>query len=228
MQIQNLTLTTSKLSALRAFYIDTFRLPLLDESEESFTFQAGITTVTFRATEQADSVYHFAFTIPSNKFSLAYAWVKGMTEPLVLDGKDAFPSKSWGSDSVYFYDPAGNNVEFIAMPSLANDAPGPFDPAQDLLSVSEIGVPVRNVASEVGILEHDFGQTIFRDSISEKFAAVGDDEGRLIVVEIGRPWFPTTVGVVVAPVTVRVSGSREARYSIEGLPFTLEQVASQE
>lgn len=226
MRFTHLTLTTHKLPELRSFYIDTLHLPVLEESETELTFRAGITEVTLRVTEQADSVYHFAFTIPRNKFAQAHAWVSRLTPPLALDGRDVFHSESWDSDSVYFYDPAGNNVEFIAMASLANDAPGEFEPARDLLCVSEIGVPVRNVATEVAALERVFGQQVFRQSIGEKFAAVGDDEGRLIVVEIGRPWFPTDVGVVVAPVTARMQGPCEARYVVEGLPHRLEQFTS--
>ncbi|GHO57969.1 VOC family protein [Ktedonobacter robiniae] len=225
MQFTHLVLATHKLRELRSFYIDTFRLPVVEEDEESFTFDAGATRVTFRATEQVDSVYHFAFTIPRNKFEAAYAWISALTEPLMQNGQDRFLFGSWNNSSVYFYDPAGNNVEFIALHDLENDAPGAFEPARDLLRVSEIGLPVHSVPAEVEVLKRDFAQLAFRESEGPQFAAVGDLDGRLIVVEIGRAWYPTEVGAVVAPVTVRMRGPRQAQQQIEGLPYMLEQVS---
>src|SRR5437879_10926785 len=106
MQFTHLVLATHKLRELRSFYIDDFRLPLVEEDDESFTFDAGATRVMFRATEQADSVYHFAFTIPRNKFEAAYAWISALTEPITQNGQNRFLFGSWNNSSVYFYDPA--------------------------------------------------------------------------------------------------------------------------
>jgi len=138
------------------------------------------------------AIYHFAFNIPENQFAEARAWLTQRV-PLVLgpDGEDLFTFESWNSHAIYFYDAAGNIVEFIARHDLPNSSNQPFGPAS-LLSVSEIGWVVADVRAAVDTLQNDLGLSVYANSLSDEFAAVGDPNGLFIVVKQERPWFPDT------------------------------------
>jgi catechol-2,3-dioxygenase len=71
MRITDLHLSTQNLHAQRLFYTGTLGLPLVTETVASFTIQAGATRLLFQSTEQEGLLYHFAFSIPSNKLAHA-------------------------------------------------------------------------------------------------------------------------------------------------------------
>ena len=71
-----LKLRADRLQEQRAFYSETLGLPVVEESEQSFTIQAGETALEFeRAGDQAAPWYHFAFNIPENKLAKAKKWL---------------------------------------------------------------------------------------------------------------------------------------------------------
>src|SRR5215813_11557431 len=88
-------LETADLSAARMFYAHTLGLPLRQATSDAFTVQAGTTALTFRTTIQhlqQPLLYHFAFTIPVNKWQQAKAWLTARTRLLRAGGKDEFAS----------------------------------------------------------------------------------------------------------------------------------------
>src|SRR5205085_12036399 len=105
MRITELHLYTQVLHAQRIFYTRTLRLPLLTETGASFTIQAGATRLLFQRTEQEGLLYHFAFSIPSNKLAHAKEWLLARTPPvplLSLDGEDEFhDDESWNVSHLY-------------------------------------------------------------------------------------------------------------------------------
>src|SRR5579859_6591509 len=117
MRIKELHLFTQNLQAQRIFYTRTLGLPLVTETVASFAIQAGATRLLFQRTEKEGLRYQFAFSIPSNKLAHAKEWLLARTPsvPLLsLDGRDEFQLDNWNASNLYFYDAAGNILEFIA------------------------------------------------------------------------------------------------------------------
>ena len=67
----------------------------------------------------------------------------------------------WNAHSVFFYDPAGNVVEYIARHDLKNAAPGGFGSA-DILYASEIAWIVDDVAATASTLKKVVGIDQYR------------------------------------------------------------------
>ena len=147
-------------------------------------------------------------------------------ELLEEDGQDQFFTESWNAEQVYFLDADGNIVEFIARHELSSASDDPFS-SQHILNVSEIGYVVPNVLETVSDLG-DLGLGPYREP-GEKFAAVGDAHGLLIVAETGRPWFPTggmptEVRAGVAPLELTLRSTVPFGYTEPGLPYRLRGV----
>lgn len=228
MRITELHLYTQNLNAQRIFYTRTLGLPLITETVTSFTIQAGATRLLFQRTEQEGILYHFAFSIPSNKLAQAKEWLLARTPsvPLLsLDGQDEFHGESWNVSNLYFYDVAGNILEFIAHHDVPDSTPAGFD-EHSILHISEIGLAVDNVLAQVAEFKDRFGIEPYKGEASDTFTAVGDIYGLFIVVKIGRCWFPTeTDAAPVAPVEVTVEGAEEQHYLVSPYPYEIEVVA---
>ncbi len=228
MRITELHLSTQDLHAQRLFYTRTLGWPLVTETVASFTIQAGATRLLFQRTEQEGVLYHFAFSIPSNKLAYAKEWLLARTPPvplLSLDGQDEFHGESWNVSNLYFYDAAGNILEFIAHHDVPDSTPDGFD-EHAVLYISEIGLAVNNVLAQVAEFKDRFGIEPYRGESSDTFTAVGDIYGLLIVVKIGRFWFPTdTDAAPVAPVEVTIEGAEEQHYHVSPYPYEIDVVA---
>lgn len=238
--ILRLTLQTRDIAALRQFYTETLGLRLLRNDCDTITIAAGNTDLTFVENAVGNPIYHFAFNIPENKLDAARAWLAPRT-PLHREpgGDEVYNFASWNAHAVYFFDPAGNILEFIARHNLKNAAPivrtlhasgGPqgavdaaaaFTPA-DILYASEIGIVVDDVAEAVAAARRDWGLHVFNGTQSHDFAAVGTDEGLLIFAKRGRPWSGSD-GAVADVFIMRAlfSGDRDATLTLPGMPYTL-------
>ncbi len=192
MKIKTLTLPSSNIDSMREFYTNGLGLPLVREDDQGFTLQAGSTRLTFSHTENGSAPkQHFAFNIPPNLFHEAKAWLAERTE--LVRGKEGqveFDFSNWNALGMYFLDPAGNIGELIARDMLPEAETSRFT-AANILSVSEIGIPVPNVPETVELLRQVAGLEPYRGE-TETFAAVGDENGLLIVVQRGREWYPKT------------------------------------
>jgi len=197
MKITSLTLSTAGSAQATAFYSQALGLPLPQDN----TIQAGQTTLRF--TEGSDR-HHFAFNITPTKIEAARDWLTERGVELI-DGK-IHHFESWNAHAVYFWDPAGNVVEFIARHDLqVPDDNNPFTPA-DILSVSEIGLNSPDPAVLAATLMAQTGTTYYRPP-SPDFHPVGDEQGLLIIVPTHRPWFPDTrVPALGTPEKVEVDG----------------------
>jgi catechol-2,3-dioxygenase len=222
MHITELTLQTHDLATQRDFYEHTLELPIVEANEQAFTVQAGTTRLTFQATEQEDALYHVAFTVPGNKVAQAKSWATARF-PLLTNpaGLEEFGFGSWNSWSIYFRDPANNILEFIAHYDLARETAGNFGP-QDILHVSEIGLPVDDVPALVSHLQALLGVEPYKGQHSDTFTAVGDIYGLFIVVSAGRAWVPDLKSPAgIAPTKVTVQGTEERHYALSPLPYDL-------
>jgi catechol-2,3-dioxygenase len=227
MEILELRLTTSALAAQRTFYEELLGLHVLAETANSFTLHVGSTRLIFQATTQGKPTYHVAFNIPPEKMAQAKEWLATRATLLMRDGQDEFNFTSWNAKSVYFFDPAGNVLEFIARQGVSGKAEGPFGPA-DFLCVSEIGLPVDDVPARAAELITMLGIEPYKDQY-DVFAPLGDEHGLFIVVNIGRAWFPTTTTLsVAAPLRVTLSGRQPERHRLTLLPYDIDVAAAEE
>lgn len=217
MNISELFLLTNDLLAQRQFYVEVLHLPVVgDGGEHRLTVQAGSSRLTFtQAAAGWKGSYHFAFNVPSNQFGDAKTWLSRRVALLVdANGADEFAFTSWNAHGLYFSDPTGNVVELIARHDLPNSRHESFS-ERCILGVSEIGVVTDDVSTTVAEVQVELGVRVYRGSVSDTFAAVGDENGLLIIVKRGRVWFPDT-GITAEPfpLTVFLSG-------VGGEPFQL-------
>jgi catechol-2,3-dioxygenase len=196
MQILELRLNASSIQKVDDFYGNVLALNTFSVSGENnrVGMHAGKTELIFDSSPEP-SIYHFAFNIPSNKIEEAYAWLKEKVELLWLDEYRSHIAdfEDWNAKSVYFFDPLGNIVEFIARFDLADNASDPFSPIQ-IRNVSEIGIvfPQDTFEKDVKELMNNFPLEYFdKQPPMKQFRAIGDDHGLFIVVPEKRNWYPT-------------------------------------
>jgi catechol 2,3-dioxygenase-like lactoylglutathione lyase family enzyme len=220
MDIRRLELLSTDLEAQRDFYANVLELPVrLDEP--ILEVQAGKTRLFFTQTPEFDGAYHFAFNIPTNQFESAKRWISSRV-PLLQDenGNDEFHSENWNSSSVYFKDPAGNVLEFIARHNLDNAVNGDFDRLQ-ILNISEIGLPSEDVIGLASEICKRLDVSVFRQEPNESFTPVGDDNGLLIIPVKDRIWIPNS-GVPARLLSVRVEGMLNGKeWEVRGVPYEI-------
>lgn len=220
MHITELHLETANPALLRDFYTFTLGLPLVEQTLNSLTVQAGHTRITFN--RGGNCRYHLAFNIPDNHYVEAKAWMLHRIPLLRVNG-DSYDmhSQTWNSSAFYFFDTAGNVLECIARHDLANSSVESFGP-HAFLNVSEIGLATDNVPELVQILQSRFKLPVFDGADSDTFTALGDENGLFIVVKRGRIWHPDTgIPSELYPTTVIIRGERSAEHGIHGHPYRI-------
>lgn len=224
MRIDYLHLLTNDLAPQREFYAGVLGLAVLDTGADAIVLSAGVSKLTLaQAPPHWSGIYHFAFNIPEDRFEEAKEW---LSERLALirnsTGADEFNFEHWNAHALYFYDPAGNIVEFIARHDLAEYSAARLFSGQSILSISEIGLATDNVASTVQFLQRGMPIGIYDGEGSDAFTAVGDVHGLFIVVKKGRIWFPDTgKSAEILPVEVTVTFDRGERCLLSGPPYRI-------
>ena len=184
------------------FYGSTLGLPVRKEGEK-VVVSGGSTEIIFEPAKQK-SIYHFAFNIPENKIESALEWTKKRTQ-VVNKGREIFHFESWNAHALYFFDPAGNIVEFIARHTLANSTKGSFS-IKEVLYASELGMVVEDVPRAVADIDKNLGMKPYKGT-SDQFAAIGDEHALLILVKKGRLWFGTDdLPATPFPATAQITG----------------------
>ena len=221
-------------SAMKAFYGKTLDLRLMDERPDRFTVEAGETRITF--VTSPDTVdgrapfYHFAFNIPENKIVQALEWQKARTPMLAIPERNraaGFPPevvdyRHWNAHSVFFLDPAGNVVEYIARHDLKNRDSGPFSWA-DILYASEIALVVDDVAAAAEAIKNMAALEPYKSGTAD-FTAMGDEYGLLLVMKRGRIIDFTgnaDNGVRVYRTGINVRGAKAAKHQLASHPYYL-------
>ncbi len=215
MHIERLELISPELAAMKTFYGDVLGLPIAAAGEKSLEIQVGVTRLVFcRSAFEGEGRYHFAFNIPENQWEAGREWL-AQRVTLYSDpaNGEVFPFPDWNAHALYFYDPVGNVLEFIARHDLPNTASSPFDSDQ-ILCVSEIGIAAESVSAMVEELRTRVGVELYRPG-SDTFAPVGDENGLFIVVPAGREWFPNTgIRAASLPTTVHYRIGESGRGTI--------------
>ena len=198
MLLKEIKLQTRHISFLFDFYHNLLELPVTSRDSIGILITAGKTNLIFEEViDDTDPFYHFAFNIPSNKIEEALHWLHDRVQLLWMQDYNSYIANftGWHARSVYFKDPAGNILEFIARSDLHDITGEPFSSRQ-IRNISEIGVvlPVEKFDEEVNNLLQKFQIDYFSNQPPMKyFRTIGDDEGLLIVVPEHRNWYLTSV-----------------------------------
>lgn len=221
MKIKEIILKTNKLDDLIDFYCKIFGLPLFQISNQSVTILAGSSRITFQEELNMESpYYHFAFNISENKHNQALKWLKKRGIQInFIDGHEQYFSRSWNSHSIYFYDPAGNVVEFIARHNLICHLEGDFSPA-DILNISEIGLVVDNVFDMEDRIGDFLDAPIFIEG-NAMFAPLGNEEGLIILSSRNRNWLGSNKECKVFPLEVKIMMDHEDQFEIAGILYKI-------
>ncbi len=196
MLLKEIRLQTNYLLGLHNFYKEVLELTTVYPDGKRITVTAGKSQIIFEETNIIENpFYHFAFNIPSNKFEEAFQWIRGKVELLWLNDYKSYIADftNWHAKSIYFIDPAGNILEFIARFDLNDVADEPFSAAH-IRNVSEIGLvsPVKTFDTDINNLLKQYPLSYFnKQQPMPHFRAVGNDEGLFIIVPENRIWFST-------------------------------------
>ena len=161
----------------------------------------------------------------------ALEWQKARTPLLPVPESHRAPgfpaevafSRQWNAHSIFFLDPAGNLVEYIARHDMKNaDSSSPFNWG-DLLYISELALVVDDVAETAAALRNAAALGQYR-SASDELAAMGDEFGMLIVAKRGRrldltPVSTSSAGVHRTAVTIR--GPKAVKHQLANYPYEI-------
>lgn len=201
MKIKHLTLDCASLQEQKYFYTKKFSFEVVDENEESITLQMGDSKLTFTENRLHKSYYHFAVNIPFDGMTKALHWLEKMVDIIETEDGKIQNFASWQALAIYFLDPAGNVVEFIGRERVKSKSRTVFN-EKDVISISEVGLPVFQVNEAFKIISSQSGITKF-DCKSSTFCACGDDDGLFIVVDKAeKTWFPTDEAAKAYPLKV--------------------------
>jgi catechol 2,3-dioxygenase-like lactoylglutathione lyase family enzyme len=192
MKILEIEIQTDNIKETETFYSEILGLQLVNKNQNSISFKAGQSKLTFIKSDNINPRYHFAFNIPNNKLEEAILWAKSRLSLIENDENGIIANfESWNANAIYFYDNNNNIVEFIARFDLENSTEKPFD-ISVIESISEIGIVTDKPLDLAETLIESYNLVYFNKSTkSEKFAALGNDNGLFIIVETNRKWYPT-------------------------------------
>jgi len=182
--------------------------------------QLGATTLVLVQDPAADpSMQHLAIAVPGDAGQRAHDWLCDRVRVLPHAGHTLQEGPpAWNSQSVYFRAPDATVLELIARRRSPHRLGEQAFGSQALLRISEVGLAVVDVPVAATRLERSFGLQVFGDPASATFAAVGDDDGLLVLVRCGRTWFPTHDAVAdPVAVHVQIDGVRVGSASVNGL-----------
>jgi catechol 2,3-dioxygenase-like lactoylglutathione lyase family enzyme len=225
-------LTAAPFAAMKAFYHDQLGLAVLEETATRLVIAGGLTPITFvkAEPEQGAPWYHVAFNIPENKLLKAREWHLKRS-PLIEAPErardPAFPDdvrhfRNWNAHSVFFWDPAGNLLEYIARHDLDNGAPGPFT-TDDILYASEIAFVVDDQPAAAHQLNQTLGLDVYPRGASSWWA-MGDELGLLLCIP-RRLWGENTDRprrFTVHPTEATIRGGAPRTYQMPGYPYTVQ------
>ncbi|PED07886.1 VOC family protein [Bacillus pseudomycoides] len=217
MLINRVTLYSNALEEMRDFYLHKLGFHLLENSgETSFSIQVGESELEFcKNNSNTNPFYHFAFNIPSNKFSEAKEWAKNRVVLNIEDGADEVYFPRSNAHSFYFIDPAGNIVEFISRHMTSPESNEPFS-VHSILNVSEMSMTtdqvlkVGNQLIDIGIPVRD------EEELSDGFYFMGENGVYLLLGPSGRRWFFSDLNAEVHPLRIEVDNERQIEINRQG------------
>lgn len=221
--------TAADFADLKHFYHDLLGLEILEGEPDRLTVAAGRTPITFTPAtpDEGEPAYHFAFNIPENKILEAREWQRKRTPILKRppgdfsdpDHGDLTHFWHWNAHSIFFEDPAGNLLEYIARHNLDNASPGPFT-SEDILYVSEVGFVAPDVPAFGDELQEGTGLDLYFAG-GDSFRAFGDPNGLLLVLPEGVPRWTNQRPWAVHPTAVTIRNGKGDRFTAERHPYAV-------
>jgi hypothetical protein len=132
-------------------------------------------------------------------------------------------SREPNAHSIFFFDPAGNLVEYIARHTVANADSSPAFSWADLLYVSELALVVDDVAEAAAGLRIAGGLGPY-GAANADLVASGDEFGMLILARRGGPLDPipvSTPGAGVHRTAVTIRGPKAVKHRIADYPYEI-------
>jgi hypothetical protein len=222
------------LGVMKEFYGNQLDLGVRSDPPDRFTFDAGETKMTFVESGHGGGerpFYHFAFNIPENKILAALEWQKARTPLLPVPESHraaGFPAEvaflpQWNAHSIFFLDPAGNLVEYVARHDMQNaDSSAAFN-WSDLLYISELALVVDEVAETAAALRNAAALGQYRGA-SDELTAMGDEFGMLIMAKRGSRLDLTPVSTPAAGVhrtAVTIRGPKAVKHQLANYPYEI-------
>jgi catechol 2,3-dioxygenase-like lactoylglutathione lyase family enzyme len=212
MEIKTVVLFTKNVVQMKKFYSDVLGFSLLNEDKNSFRIAIGTSELEFSSKEvEGSPYYHFAFNIPANKFNEAKVWTRERVSLLDEDGEDEVNFVHLPAHAFYFYDPAGNIVEFISRQSVSEDSTEPFS-IKSILNISEISLTVDDAISAgekltvIGVNERD------NNAIGSKMLNfMGERENGVFILltQPGRKWFFSDKIAAIYPLEITLTDNNK-------------------
>jgi catechol-2,3-dioxygenase len=227
-------LSGASLAAMKTFYGKTLDLAISKEAKDRFTVDVGETPITFVEGPVGDPggapFYHFAINIPDSKIQQALAWQKPRTPLLTIPephratghSPEVAEDRRANAHSIFFNDPAGNVVEYVARHDLKNGDPHNFG-WTDLLYVSEIALVVDDVAGAAAKLSAGTGLHPYKAGTAD-VAAIGDEYGLILVTKRGRPFDFTSNpqrGADVYRTGINLRAPESGKFELAGYPYQI-------
>ncbi|PJO44999.1 VOC family protein [Lysinibacillus xylanilyticus] len=219
MEIESLTLQTDNLQSMKEFYTNKLGFHLIAENKGSFQIQTGASILEFTNSDTVvKPFYHFAFNIPANQFEEAKFWLQNKVQLLTEDGEDQVNFSNLPAHAIYFEDPSGNIIEFIARYGINEESSEPFT-INSILQISEIGLIVDDVLkvgkelSKARIFERD-NKPLNEKSLN--FMGVKEVGIFIILARPGRRWIFSDKYSTIYPLEISINNGRKLIVNQEG------------
>lgn len=210
MKIHHIELLSDDLKATEHFYTEILGFVVQEKNTASLSFQIGTTKLTFRQSYQQKPFYHFTFNIPCNQIQEALVFLAKRVALMEAEPNQYIVDfERWNAQSCYFYDNNGNILECIARFDLHNERISTFD-NQSFLCISEISLVADDVSLFAETIANKYPIPLFEKAIKQdNFAALGDDNGLILIAQTGRKWYPTPLQAKAFPVKILVDDNFE-------------------
>ncbi|MCP2035923.1 CubicO group peptidase (beta-lactamase class C family)/catechol 2,3-dioxygenase-like lactoylglutathione lyase family enzyme [Planomicrobium sp. HSC-17F08] len=211
---KKVTLYTNRLNEMKGFYEYQLGFRIVEEDDSSFTLAIGDSLLVFKTSERA-AIYHFAFNIPGNQYTLAKGWASSRVALNRQEGMDEIYYANFNADAFYFQDPAGNVVEFIARRHI--DRMGDFT-VDSLLNISEVSITTDHVEEVGGKIEAMEIPVRGNKGIEPNaLNFLGKDDAFILLVAPKRTWYFSKQKSEVHPLSIELADGRQIDISEDGL-----------
>ena len=186
--------TAVEIELLVSFYSDTLGFKTLKKNVNQCSFQIGQSILKFdRCNTDDQPHYHFAFNIAEKKIKSAASWMNSKSIEIISPpdhltqvpeyNRDIVYFRHWDAHAIFFYDPAGNVVEFIARHTLPDEGEAAFS-IKDVHFISEIAFVADDVPALSDEIANSCGIAPY-SSQSAEFAALGSERGLVLCFKSG-------------------------------------------
>ena len=191
---------------LAAFYGERLGLSAGVGRTGALTVRVGPARLSF-SPAPGEPYHHFALLVPGDRFAAAHGWIAERVELLSgSGGSDVFEFDTWPAQACYFVDPAGNIVELIGHPGIADTGTaGPRFEARELAGISEAGLVAADLPAAARTLAAA-GIEIWDGDPTAGIAFAGRRAHTVVLSAADRNWMPTQRPATPFPVAITLAG----------------------